>query len=294
MLCLSFLPALLFTSGAVAADSADWAGVGAALGRAGTLQPDGVYKVGFPRTDLTVTAGGVTIKAPLALGSWVAFHGDMSMGDLVLLPGEVDGVVGALEKGGLEVSAIHNHLIGESPHVMYVHFSGHGEPLALALTLHAALETTGTPMAQPAATKTPAPPSKPAALPLPIADLDRILGRAGKVNGDVLQYSAPRAEAIKEGGMIIPPSMGMATALNFQPTGGDRAAITGDFVLRSGEVNPVIRALRGGGIAATALHSHMLNEEPRLFFMHFWAVGDARALATTLRKALDLTSHPAT
>jgi hypothetical protein len=277
------LLALPFALSAFAADDPKWASVAEALGRAGTLQPDGVYKAGFPRTDLTVVADGVTIKAPLALGSWVAFYGDMAMGDLVLLESEVGGVVGALQGGGIDISAIHNHLIGESPHVMYVHFSGHGDPLALARTLHTALASTKTPIA--ASTAAPAPPPA-----LPVADLDRILGRTGKANGGVLQYGVPRSEAVREGGMTIPASMGMSTAINFQPAGENRAAITGDFVLRAGEVNRVIRALRAGGIAVTALHSHMLDEEPRLFFMHFWAAGEPKALATTLRKALDATA----
>ena len=286
------LLSLLFSAGVFAAVDAKWSDVATVLGRPGTVQADGVYKIGFPRTDLAVTADGVAIKAPLALGSWVAFLDDgthvMAMGDLVLLAGEVGAVVEALEKGGVEVSAIHNHLIGESPQVMYVHFSGRGEAVALARTLHAALATTKTPIAPP-----PAPATPPAAPALPIADIDRILGRPGKANGGVYQFGMPRAEAIHEGGMTIPPSMGMSTAINFQPVGNDRAATTGDFVLLASEVNPVIRALRAGGIAVTALHSHMLQEEPRLFFMHFWGVGDAKALATTLRQALDLTSSSA-
>jgi hypothetical protein len=278
---------LLFSASVFAADDAKWADVAAALGRPGALQPDGVYKAGFPRTDLAVTADGVAIKAPLALGSWVAFLDDgthvMAMGDLVLLSGEVAAVVETLEKGGVDVSAIHNHLIGESPRVMYVHFSGHGDAVALARTLHAALATTKTPIAPP-----PAPAAPPPALALPTADMDRILGRSGKAVGGVYQFGVPRAEAIHEAGMTIPPSMGMSTAINFQPLGNDRAATTGDFVLLAAEVNPVIRVLHAGGIAVTALHSHMLQEEPRLFFMHFWGVGDAKALSTTLRQALDL------
>jgi hypothetical protein len=276
---------LLVSVSVIAADDAKWSGVAEALGRPGASQPDGVYKVGFPRTDLAVTADGVAIKAPLALGSWVAFLDDgthvMAMGDLVLLATEVGSVVETLEKGGVDVSAIHNHLIGETPHVMYVHFSGHGDAVALARTLHAALATTKTPIA-------PQPPAANPALMLPAADMDRILGRSGKPVGGVYQFGIPRAEAIHEGGMTIPPSMGMSTAINFQPLGNDRAATTGDFVLLAGEVNPVIRALHAGGIAVTALHSHMLQEEPRLFFMHFWGVGEAKALATTLRQALDL------
>jgi hypothetical protein len=266
--------------------AADWKPVEQALGRAGSLQPGGVYKVSFPRSDLTVTADGVTIKPALALGTWIAFeeNGDhaMAMGDLVLLQSEVNPVISALQEGGIEQSAVHNHLIGESPRVMYVHFSGHGDAAALARTLRKALALTKTPLDPPAP-----PPAAPQALDLPVADLDRILGRAGKANGGVDQFSVPRAEKIIEGGMEVLPAMGTATAINFQPAGGGRAAISGDFVMIASEVNPVIRALRGGGIAVTALHSHMLGETPRLFFMHFWANDDAKKLAATLRAALD-------
>jgi len=262
----------------------DWKPVEQALGRSGALLPDGVYKVAFPRSDLTVTADGVTIKPALALGGWAAFRESggraMAMGDLVLLETEVNPVISALQEGGIEQSAIHNHLIGESPHVLYMHFEGHGTAVALARTLHNALAKTATPMGPPAA-----PPAAP--LDLPTAQLDHILGYAGKANGGVDQFSVPRAEAVRVHGMVIPPSMGVATAINFQPTGNGRAAISGDFVLLASEVNPVIRVLRGGGISVAALHSHMLDEQPRLFFMHFWANDDAVRLATTLRAALD-------
>jgi len=260
------------------AAAVNWKPVETALGRAGSEQPGGVYKVSFPRSDLAVTAAGVSIKPALALGSWIAFKDEMVMGDLVLLEAEVNPVISALQAGGIEQSAVHNHLIGESPRVMYVHFSGHGDAAKLARTLHEALALTKTPMG-------PAPP--PSAPELEIADLDPIMHSKGKVNGGVWQYAIPRAEKITENGMEIPPAMGTATAINFQPTGGGRAAISGDFVMIAAEVNPVIRALREGGIAVTALHSHMLGESPRLFFMHFWAVDDAAKLAATLRKGLD-------
>ena len=265
--------AALFLAAAV-----NWKPVEQVLGRAGSEQPGGVYKVAFPRSDLAVTAGGVSIKPALALGSWIAFKDGMAMGDLVLLESEVNPVISALQAGGIEQSAVHNHLIGESPRVMYVHFEGHGDAAKLAQTLHDALALTKTPMG-------PAPP--PSAPELDIPDLDPIMKYKGKVNGGVWQYSIPRAETITEGGMEIPPAMGTATAINFQPTGGGRAAISGDFVMIAAEVNPVIRALREGGIAVTALHSHMLGETPRLFFMHFWANDDAKKLAGTLRAALD-------
>jgi hypothetical protein len=143
-----------------------------------------------------------------------------------------------------------------------------------------ALELTHTPLG--------APGSAPAAasIDLDTAAIARALGASGKVNGGVYQVSVPRRETIREEGRAVPPSMGVGTAINFQPLGGGRAAVTGDFVMRASEVNPVIRALARGGIAVTALHSHMLDEEPRLFFMHFWAVDDAVALARTLHEAL--------
>ena len=261
---------------------ATWTDVANALGRAGTEMPGGVYKVSFPRSDLDVVAGGVHVKPALALGSWAAFirtgHGAMTMGDLVLTENEVNDVISALQAGGIEQSALHNHLIGESPRVMYLHFDGHGDEVKLAKTLHDALAKTKTP-----------PPSASATAGGTLLPLDDILGAKGKLNGVVTQYSIPRKQTIKARGVVIPPAAGVATAINFQPTADGHAATTGDFVLLGNEVNPVIRALRAGGIAVTAIHSHMLDEEPRLFFLHFWGEDDAAKLARTLRKALDAT-----
>lgn len=266
---------------------ADWSAVEAVLGRSGSVQPGNVHKFGFPRADLDVRVGDVRLKPALALGSWAAFMDmgggkAMAMGDLVLTEGEVNDVISALQAGGIEQSALHNHVLGETPRVMYLHFGAHGDAVTLARTLRTALERTKTPLS---------PPSSSAAAPeIPTAEMDRILGYTGKPNGGVLQYSVPRAERIVEHGMEVPPAAGMATAINFQPTGDGRAAITGDFVMIATEVNPVIRELRAGGIDITALHSHMLDEEPRLFFMHFWASDDALKLASALRRALDRTN----
>jgi hypothetical protein len=265
--------------------ASDWQPVDTILGRSGTSLPGGVYKFAFPRTDLQVDVDGIRIRPALALGSWIAFNGTMVMGDLVLTEDEVNNVISALQAGGIDQSAVHNHLLHESPRVVYMHFEGHGDPVALAKTLRAALDRTKTPM-QP-----PAPPASPAPLDLPTTDLDRILGSAGKANGGVDQFSIARADKITMNGMEIPPSMGVATAINIQPTGSGRAVATGDFVMTAGEVNAVIRALRKGGINVTALHSHMLTEQPRLFFMHFWGNDDAIALAKTLRSALDAMKH---
>jgi hypothetical protein len=272
-----------------ASAQAPLAGVAEALGRSGADQPGGVVRFSFPRGDLTVVADGVTLKPALALGSWVAFqstgpHTAMAMGDLVLLESEVAGVMRALQAGGVEQTALHNHVLGETPRVMYMHVSAHGDPVKIAQTIRTALGTTKTPLGTPAA------PAAPSAADLDTAGIAAALGVAGKLNGVVYQVSVPRREKISEGGHEVPPSMGVATAINFQPTGGGKAAITGDFVMRAEEVNPVIRALQAAGINPTALHTHMLDETPRLFFMHFWANDDAVTLAKGLRVALDKTA----
>lgn len=265
----------------------DWKPVEQALGRSGQLQGDGAYKFGLPRGDLKVTVEGVQVKPALALGSWLAFSSPgqnaMVMGDLVLAEDEVSPVMLALQEHGLQVTALHNHVLHESPRVMYMHIAGHGDAVKLAGSLKQVIELT----------RTPAPASPPSALPaidLDTAAIDQALGYKGKVNGGVYQVGVPRAEQISEGSMKIPNSMGVSTALNFQPTGDGKAAITGDFVLIGTEVNTVIQALRSNGIQVTAIHSHMVDEQPRLFFMHFWANDNAVKLAKGLRVALDRTN----
>ena len=266
------------------AGSVDWQAVEQAMGKAGTLQAGDVYRVSLPRTDLQVTARGVPVQAALALGSWVAFKSmgseTMVMGDLVLTEDELNPVMLALQQGGVEQTAVHNHLLGESPRVLYMHISGHGDPVRLAETIHSALTLSGTPFTAPAA-------AAPADPGLDTAHLEAILGYKGNASGSVYQFSIPRAERITDMGMEVPPAMGTGTAINFQPTGGGRAAITGDFPLLASEVNPVIRALRDNGVEVTALHSHMLSEQARFFFMHFWANDDALMLARGLHAALD-------
>jgi Domain of Unknown Function (DUF1259) len=241
--------------------------------------------VGLPRSDLKVTLDGVQIKPAFALGSWLAFEaaGDsaMVMGDLVLTHDEVNPVMKSLAENGIEITALHNHLLRSSPATMYMHVEGRGDPVKLAATLHTALALSGTPFAAPSAS------GQPQTIDLDTAKLDEIIGQKGKVNGGVYQVTVPRAEPISDAGMPVPRSMGTGIAINFQPTGGGKAAIAGDFVLTASEVNPVLLALREHGIEVTALHNHMLNEEPRLFFMHFWANDDAAKLASGLRAALD-------
>ena len=284
---------ILATGRASAQDSAavrravDWKAVDAAMGRTGAEQQGDVRRYGMPRTDLRVTAAGVAIKPSLALGSWLAMtpHGDgvMAMGDLVLAERELAPVLSALQAGGVEQTAIHHHLLHETPRIVYVHVHATGDPLTIARTVRMALGRTGTPPAAPPGTAV-------GVIDLDTAAVARTLGHGGRVNGGVYQVSVPRAETIRDGGMEVPPSMGLATAINFQPTAGGKAAITGDFVMVATEVNEVIRALREHGIEVTSLHNHLLTDEPRLFFMHFWAHDDAVKLARGLRAALDRTN----
>ena len=283
-------PLLMFIGLTLAVSAAaadyDWSRVDQAMGRKGTDQPGGVHKYSFPRADLRVTVDGTPIKPALALSGWVAFQqmgsGAMFMGDLVLTDTEISPVMKRLIDDGVEITAIHNHLIRTSTPVLYMHVGGNGDPVRFAQTLKAALALSKTPLSAPPAS------TSPPSLDLDTVSLDKTLGSNGKANGGVYQFSLPRAEAITERGMSVAPALGTAIAINFQPTGGGKAAITGDFVLLGSEVNPVLSTLRQHGIEVTALHSHMIDDSPHLFFMHFWANDDALRLAQGLRAALDL------
>ena len=277
-----------FTTAAVSQEI-DWQKVDDAFGRKAAVSDD-VHRYGFPRTDLAVTLDGVAIKPALALGGWIAFKpahgGAMVMGDLVLLETEINPVMLKLIEGGLEITAVHNHLLRANPATFYMHVGGHGDPAKMAAAIRDALGASKTPLGSPAAAG-PVP-----QIDLDTAQLDQLIGVKGQPNGGVYQFNVPRRELIKENDMVMAPvgPMGVAIAINFQPTGGGKAAITGDFVLTNDEVNPVIKALRANGIDVTAVHSHMLDEQPRLFFLHFWANDDALKLAKGLRAALDKTA----
>jgi hypothetical protein len=254
------------------------------FGKKGSVQGN-VYKISYPRSDLKVKVGDFSVAPGLALGSWVGIikmeNESMMMGDLVLLDAEVPKVITKLVEENLDITAIHNHLINETPNIKYIHFHGSGDAVQLAKKIKSVLAVTATPLSAPAAqtqTKN-----------IDWSKVTAILGTTGKQNGMFLQYAFPRNEKLTESGMEMPPSMGMATSINFQMD-GSHAAITGDFVLLADEVNPVIKALTENGIMPTALHTHMLNDEPRLFMMHFWAVGNPEKLAKGLRAALDKTN----
>ena len=274
---------------AAGAAEPDWRAVEQALGKPGQLQAGDVFRVGMPRTDLSVTVKGVPVKAGFALGSYAAFKqmGDqaMVMGDLVLLDQEVPAVMSGLFSGGLEVTAVHNHLNEMSPHVMYMHYEGHGDAAQLARALRQALSASGTPLGGPAT------PPAAGAPPIDTRQIEQALGRTGRDMGaGVFQVTVPRAEAITENGMPLLPAMGVVTVLNFQAMADGKTAITGDFVLIDKEVNPVARMLRQHGIDVTAIHNHGLLDMPRLFYMHFWAVDAPAKLAQGLKAALDQTN----
>jgi hypothetical protein len=279
---------LLDSPVAVHAAAPDWKAVEQALGKSGQLQEGDVFRVGMPRTDLSVTVKGVPVKAAFALGSYAAFTqvGDhaMVMGDLVLLDQEVPAVMSGLFSGGFDVTAVHNHVNEVSPHVMYMHYEGHGDAVQLATALRQALSASATPLGASSAPAAGAP-------RMDTKEIERALGRPGRdLGAGVFQVTVPRAETITEDGTPLLPAMGVVTVLNFQALADDKAAITGDFVLLDKEVNPVARTLRQHGIDVTAIHNHGLLDTPRLFYMHFWAVDAPGKLAQALKAALDQTN----
>jgi len=280
--------AVIVPSIAVAsAQEVNWKNVDNAFGRKAAVISGDVHRYNFPRSDLTVTLDGVKIKPALALGGWVVLkpmgREAMVMGDLVLLAAEINPVMTKMIENGLQITAVHNHLLGANPATFYMHVGGRGDPVKLATGIRTALAQSKTPLATPVAA------FPPPAIDLDTAQLDQIIGSKGQANGGVYQFGVPRRDPVTMSGMKLLPAgpLGVATGIGFQPTGNGHAAITGDFVMVASEVNPVIKALRSGGVEVTALHSHMLDEEPRLFFMHFWANDDAIKLAKTLRLALD-------
>lgn len=282
---LALAGAVVFAFGSAASADPVWDKVGEAFGKTGTEMPGGVYRIAVPRTDIKATLDGVELKPGFALGGWLAFEkmGDsaMVMGDLVLTQDEVNPVMAKLLAGGIDVTALHNHLLRNTPFTMYMHVYGKGDPVKLATALHDGLAQSKAPMTAAA------PPAAPPQIDLDTDTLDQILGAKGTNNGGVLGYGIRRAEPIKDNGMTVPPAMGSAIGINFQPTGGGKAAITGDFVLIGSELEPVLKALRDNGIEVTAIHNHMVDEQPRLLFVHFWAYDDAKKLAQGLRTALD-------
>src|SRR3954468_15239779 len=223
---MMLLAAVAMPSRAQAADI-DWSKVDAAIGKSAVVSGD-VHRYGLPRSDLKVTLDGVVIKPALALGGWVAFapmDGEaMLMGDLVLLETEITPVMTKLLDSGLEITAIHNHILRASPATFYMHVAGHGDPEKMATAIRSALSSDSkTPFDPPATTAAAAP-----AVDLDTAGIDAAMAAKGTANGGVYQFGIPRRDPATEGGMAVSPALGGANAINFQPTGGGKAAITGD------------------------------------------------------------------
>lgn len=244
--------------------------------------PGDVYRVAFPRSDLHVRIGNVSLAPGFALGGYAAFKMEgtttLAVGDLVLLESEIAPVMASLEGAGFQITALHNHLRSEIPHVMYMHFMAAGEAGTLAAALRSALTLSKTPLGSMKPPNTVA--------PWFAAGVQQALGYMGKASNGVLSVSVSRAEAITMQGYAIPPAMGVAISMNFEDAGGGRVATTGDFVLIASEVGPVEQALRAHGLDVTALHHHMLGDEPRLYYMHFWSVQNPTAIAAGLKAAL--------
>ncbi|WP_406740168.1 DUF1259 domain-containing protein [Streptomyces atratus] len=265
----------------------DWADVARALGRPGNMLRDTTYHTGFPRRDLHVVSDGVVVSPGLALGTHVAFvrYADgttMLMGDVVVTERELQRVTDAWQAHGIEQTALHKHLLSQTPDIWWTHVHGHGhDAVALARGLRAGFDRTGTPP--------PAPPLPPAPVDLDTAGMEAALGTKGSIEDGLYKILFVRRETVADGHLILPPGLGSTSAFNFQPVGGGRAALSGDCAMLSDEVPYVLRALRRGGIKLVELHNHHLSENPRLFFTHFWAVGDGVELARALRPAVDAT-----
>ncbi|TVZ95219.1 DUF1259 domain-containing protein [Streptomyces sp. BK340] len=265
----------------------DWADVGKSLGRPGDMRRF-MYHTPLPRKDLKVYSRGIRIDPALALGTHVSFvrYADRStllMGDAVVTERELQHFCDVLQDHGIMQTAIHKHLLAHEPDVWWVHLHAHGhDPVAVARGLRAAFDCTGTPPATPA-TSSPR-------IDLDTAAIDAAMGVRGSADGVIWKSTYVRRETVTDGHVALPPGLGSTTSVNFQPLGGGRAALSGDLVMIAAEVQPALTALRRGGIELVEVHHHNLTDEPRLFFVHYWAVGDAVGLARAVRRAVDVTN----
>ncbi|AVR44202.1 peptidoglycan-binding protein LysM [Christiangramia fulva] len=248
---------------------------------------DGFYKITFPRTDIKLKLDDIPVVPALAYTSWIAYlpveNGSRIMGDMVLLDSEISKVLPYLKKNGINITAVHNHLLREKPRLIYMHFAGTGNAIELSKKMKSAFELTATPLTKKEDKDEEV---KKVSKNFNWSSVKSILGE-GTENKDVIKFTFPRKETIKMEHLTLPKTYGIATSIGFQGLDEQTAAITGDFVMKENEVNDVIATLSKNNIEITALHNHMLHEEPRLFYMHFWAVGEPEQLAKGLREALE-------
>jgi hypothetical protein len=262
------------------------------LGTELKTEEGGVRSADFPRTDLTIMNDNVRLVPGMELGCEAMFtptggRDALVIGEFTLTGQELNGVASRLEAGGIEITAVHKHLPDENPRLWWLHYAGYGDPVRNAATLRAALELTATPLS-------PTEASQPVTPPLDTAVLDRIIRHPGAMEDGAYQIHVPLSYPVTDTrtGVRLPYLMEASTLLMFQPLNGGKVAINGDVTMTADQIDPVIRALRGGGIDIVTLHSHLTHEQPRLFYIHFWSTGDPVTLATTLRSALDAAHTP--
>jgi len=283
LVLLSVLP-LVLPAGARA--QAVWDSVAAIL-RTPAVPMVGYRRFNLPRTDLTVRLADVTVATPLIAGGWVGFAEDMSgytmMGDLVATPIELASVLGQLASDSIEVTAIHNHLLGEIPRLVYVHIHAHGSATELATRVLRAISHTAIPLGGGSRTAAAAAP-----VAIDTAMVFRRLGRSGRAVGNVALVSTVLVPgAVRQDGMDMTPALGYGTPIAIQRVSARRFIASGDFGVLAPKVQPVLRALAAAGITATALHTHMVGEEPVVYFIHFFADGTPDQVLGGLRAALD-------
>ncbi len=269
-----------------AAAPLDTSAIDAAIGFSGKMMPGEVYRVSIPRSDLHVSVDGVALKTALALGGYAVYesapNGAIVMGDIPLLQSEVGPVQKQLTASDFEITALHNHLLREQPHVMYLHFMKIGDAAQISRQLHDALRLTAVPFSRP-----PAGPAAAAQFPY-AAQIDGALSLKGNAHDGIYSVAVPRKDTITVHGVTLAPAMGVATAINFQEAGSGRIATTGDFVLTAAQVDSVRSALVSHGIEVTALHQHLVDGDPTLYFMHFWAAGPPANVLPGLRAAVEV------
>ncbi len=253
---------------------------------------EGVFKVSVPRSDLQVTVAGARMSPPMGLTSWAAFRGSpgraMVMGDLVVTEDQVNPVMSVALESGLAVTALHNHFLWDSPRIMFMHIGGTGDEKALASGVGKVFET----MKATAGGKgvvSSAAGIDPAATSLDPAKIDAALGVKGTLAQGV--YKVVLGRATRMDGDEVGNAMGVNTWAAFVGS-DDRAVVDGDFAMLEPELQPVLQALRGAGIDVVAIHQHMVGEQPRIVFLHYWGVGSTQALARGLRAALARTATP--
>lgn len=279
---------VLFILGINGVWAADFQEVEKILGAPGQMQ-EGAFVVRFARSDILVTIEGEPIPTALGFGSWTAWKEMgaevMVMGDLVLLETEINPVISALAEANVQVTALHNHFLNIEPHVMYMHIYGMGPAVGLARGIRSARNKTSTPSPDAALPRGFQP-----SLKLDTKRIEQIIGQPGQAGGGVFKITIGRP-GVTMGGVEMTASMGLNTWAAFVGT-EERAHVAGDVAMTAKEVNLVIRALRKGGINLTAVHNHMLDEDPRIFFLHYWGTGPAVKLAETVRAAFDQAKGP--